>query len=152
MTWAALASGAAFMDAPALRATLDAIHASLASPPLVMQPSHSHGAERERITSALRGVVSVLQAIDLEAHRALTGHVSVYRSTKDSDALRTFVTALGDALARRVLGGLGERTLRVLCELLESDVPDLLGILGRGADENAHSRWRRSGKLRIVSS
>jgi PD-(D/E)XK nuclease superfamily len=123
------------VDADRLRSTLDELRAALdSSPPFVpgtQEPRHHH--QYQLILESLRTVVDRLASLDLSS----TGALDFSLDSKLN--LQELFDGLQRGWRERVLTFLGPTKAKIVAELLRSPVPDMLHILGKGGDENAHS-------------
>lgn len=135
-----LAAATYTVDAAALRATLDAIQRALgAFHQVPSAPTAALALNRSAIADSVREVLSALDSVDLTAVRALSGMVREYRTEVRAKELRDVFTGLNDAWRARVSGILSKRAIASVVRLLNSAAPDVLQILGKDDDENAHS-------------
>lgn len=128
------------VDAGDLRTTLDRLRAALDRPSAA--PSMAAGAlvhDRRAVAESLRFVVERLGAINLTAVQALSGVVREYRTAQDAGKLREVFEGLRRGWECRVRDVLGLDKVPIVDRLLSSPAPDLLRILGKEGDENAHS-------------
>jgi hypothetical protein len=127
-------------DGPRLRATLDELRQLLVRPYLLGSlPGTALVHDRGAIAASIREVLDRLSANDLTAIRALSGFVSEYRPEQRATELGELFAGLQlgwQARVRRILGTDGVSTVG---RLLASPAPDVLRILRKEDDENAHS-------------
>lgn len=129
------------VDAPRLRDTLDSLRHALTapSPRAVFRAGETLVHDRTAVANSLREILARLDAVDLAATRALSGVVREYRPEPQAAMLRELVTDLQHALRLNILARLGRPRITAIERLLSSEAPDVLRILGREDDENAHS-------------
>jgi hypothetical protein len=80
-----------------------------------------------------------LSGVDLHAARALSGVVKEYRTEHDAGQLREVFAGLQRGWHQRVQTILGLAQIPIVARLLTSPAQDVLRILGKEDDENAHS-------------
>lgn len=95
--------------------------------------------DRNIVADSLRFIVDRLRAVDLTAVQALSGVVREYRTERDAGRLREVFAGLQRGWQERVRRVLGVDKIPIVARLLASPAPDLLRILGKEDDENAHS-------------
>ena len=137
---ARIAAATLTIDAASLRSSLDRLRSALDRPYSV--PSLSTGAlahDREAVTESLRFVLDRLSTVNLTAVRALSGVVKEYRTAHDAGKLREVFAGLQRGWQDRVRRVLGVDKVPIVARLLASPAPDVLRILGKEDDENAHS-------------
>lgn len=128
------------VDTAALRSALDRLHLALERPYAV--PSIPTGAlthDLGAVADSLRFVLDRLRAVNLTAAQALSGVVQEYRTAHDAGKLREVFAGLQRGWQDRVRRVLGADQVPIVARLLASPAPDVLRILGREDDENAHS-------------
>jgi hypothetical protein len=129
------------VDAPRLRETLEALRSALeAAAPVGRSINaaalvYDHGA----VADSLRHILERLDAVDLDATRALSDVPREYRTEAQATRLRGLFVALDEALRHRLSAILGAARIRAIARLLASPTPDVLRILGREDHENSHS-------------
>ncbi|MBL0214661.1 MAG: PD-(D/E)XK nuclease family protein [Myxococcales bacterium] len=94
--------------------------------------------DREAIANSVRDVLDRLGAVDLHAIRALSGVVTEYRTEHQAGQLREVFAGLQHGWQDRVRRVLGVDKVPLVNRLLSSPAPDVLRILGKEDDENAH--------------
>jgi PD-(D/E)XK nuclease superfamily len=137
---AKIAAATLTVDAALLRSTLDRLRGALDRP--TAGPSIATGAlvhDRIAVADSLRFIVERLRALDLTAVQALSGVVREYRTEHDAGKLREVFAGLQRGWQERVRRVLGGDKVPIVARLLASPAPDLLRILGKEDDENAHS-------------
>lgn len=128
------------VDAAALRATLDQLRSSLERPLLASAvPTAALVHDRRAVADSVRYVLDRLGAVDLAAIQALSGVVREYRTEHQAGQLREVFAGLQRGWQERVRRILGIANLPIVARLLDSAAPDVLRILGKEDDENAHS-------------
>lgn len=127
------------VDVTALRETLDRLAVALERATVSVINSGALGHDGERITSSVRLLLAEIDRTDLDAVRALSGHIREYRPHSQAEALRSIFASLQEGWREFVTRSLGKAKLRALYRLLASPTPDVLRILGREDDENSHS-------------
>lgn len=129
------------VDTPRLRDTLDGLRHALTAPAprAVFRAGETLVHDRIAVADSLREVLARLDAIDLAATRALSGVVREYRPEPQAAILRALVNDLRGALRLNILARLGRPRINAIERFLSSEAPDVLRILGREDDENAHS-------------
>lgn len=123
-----------------LRSTLDRLRGALDRPFAV--PSISTGAlihGRIAVADSIRLLVERLRAFDLTTAQALSSVVREYRTEHDAGRLREMFAGLQRGWQERVRRVLGMDKAPIVARLLASPAPDVLRILGKEDDENAHS-------------
>jgi hypothetical protein len=131
------------VDASRVRDTLDRLNGALARPfaPLG-SPAVVH--DRAAVLIAVGEVLNAIDAIDVDARRATAGLVATARTTEHLRHLGHVLGDLTDAWAARVRGSLDPDARRIAASLVRDPAPDMLAMLGKSDDENAHSdvlRW-----------
>jgi len=137
---AKIAAATLTVDTALLRSTLDRLRGALDRPHIA--PSIPPGVlihDRKAIADSLRFIIERLGAVDLLAVQALSGVVQEYRTEHDATKLREVFAGLQRGWQERVRRVLGVDRLPIVARLLASPAPDLLRILGKEDDENAHS-------------
>jgi hypothetical protein len=135
-----LASATLGVDATVLRMTLDQLRAGLKRPyGLSSAPTAALALDHRAIADRVRHVLDRLRAVDLAAIQALSGIVSEYRTDLHARQLREVFAGLQRGWRARVYSVLGAEMVATAARLLTSPAPDLLRILGKEDDENAHS-------------
>ena len=135
-----LAAATLSVDGVALRATLDQLRSTLDRPFSTSSvPSAALVHDRAAIADSVRFILERLGAVDLAAIRALSGVVKEYRTDHQAGQLREVFAGLQRGWQERVRRLLGVDKLPIVARLLDSPVPDVLRILGKEDDENAHS-------------
>lgn len=137
---AKIAAATLMVDVVSLRSTLDRLREGLDRPHSI--PSVPPGAlvhDRRAIAESLRFIIERLGIVDLTAVQALSGVVQEYRTEHDARKLREVFASLQCGWQDRVRRVLGADKVPVVARLLASPAPDLLRILGKEDDENAHS-------------
>jgi hypothetical protein len=137
---AKIAAATLTVDAALLRSTLDRLRGALDRPYAV--PSTPAGAlahDRKAVTDSLRFIVERLRAVNLTAAQALSGVMQEYRTAHDAGKLREVFAGLQSGWQERVRRVLGVDKVPIVARLLTSPAPDVLRILGKEDDENAHS-------------
>lgn len=135
-----LATAALTVDAVGLRATLDQLRSALDRPILASSvPMAALVHDRRAIADSVRYVLDRLATIDLATIQALSGVVKEYRTEHQAVQLREVFSGLQRGWQERVRHVLGIDKVQVVARLLASPAPDLLHILGKEDDENAHS-------------
>jgi PD-(D/E)XK nuclease superfamily len=131
---ASVASATWTVDAEALRAVLDRLRAAL--PEAARASVHEEPLEYRQVGERLRSFLARLEQIDLSTVKIWT---DTARSGPQLPHLLDVFEGLHQGLKGYVTRVLGDDKIEVLLRLLSSSVPDMLHILGRSADENAHS-------------
>lgn len=135
-----LATATFRVDAAELRSTLDRIKAAVGTPTgLAHVATAALAHDRGAVAASLRDVLSHLDSVDLKALQAVSGMVHEYRAEHTAAKLRDLFARLQDGWRGRVTAMLGADRVPVVSKLLRSPSPDLLRILGKEDDENAHS-------------
>lgn len=135
-----LVASALRLEAESLRSTLDNLRTALARP--LIAPAVSTGAlvhDRHAIADSLRDILDRLGSVDLTAVRALSGVMQEYRTSGDAERLREVFAGLQHGWQQRVRHVLGVDKVPIVARLLASPAPDVLRMLGKEDDENAHS-------------
>jgi hypothetical protein len=135
-----LAAASLGVDATTLRATLDRLRGALEGPlmaPGVAASTLVH--DRRAIAKSVRYVLDRLSTIDLQSIGALSSVVKEYRTDHDATKLREVFAGLQSGWKDRVQRVLGLERVPIVARLLSSPAPDVMRILGREDDENAHS-------------
>ena len=128
------------LEAGQLRALLDHLSSALANPRLVGKARAAQSLEEH--TPTLDSLRIVVDAV----HRRgpLASNQPVARDPHLGSTINWLTTQLRDKYLARVKAELGSGKALVLRSLLSHTVPDLLDILGKRDEENAHSdviRW-----------
>lgn len=134
-----LATASLGLDARDLRETLDRLHVALERPTI---PGIAAGAlvhDRQAVTESVKQILDRLSSVDLKAVRALSSVVREYRTEHDATELRAVFAGLQSGWRERVQRILGANRIPIVARLLSSPAPDVMRILGREDDENAHS-------------
>jgi hypothetical protein len=135
-----LASAQLTLDAYALRRTFDDLRRALENPtPLSGVATGALVHDRAAVAKSVKHILERLDTVDLKAVRALSGVVREYRTEHDANKLRDVFARLRSGWEERVLRILGVDRVPVVARLLSSPAPDVMRILGREDDENAHS-------------
>jgi hypothetical protein len=137
---AKIAAATLTVDAALLRSTLDRLRGALDRPHTV--PSIPTGAlvhDYKAVADSLRFIIERLGVVDLTAVQALSGVMQEYRTDGDARKLRQVFAGLQRGWQERVRRVLGVDKVPIVARLLASPAPDLLRILGKEDDENAHS-------------
>lgn len=99
---------------------------------------HLH-AEQARILATVRELAGVLDRVDLDAARALSGVTVTLRASAPPAAPARLIAELARSWRAMVISRLGGANVERLRGILETPFVDFLGILGRRYDENTHS-------------
>jgi hypothetical protein len=135
-----LANATLGVDATFLRTTLDQLRGALKRPyGLSPAPTAALAHDRKAIADSVRHILGRLSVVDLSAIQALSGIASEYRTQHHAGQLREVFAGLQLGWRARVRAVLGEETAATVARLLASSAPNLLRILGKEDDENAHS-------------
>ena len=135
-----LAGATLSLDAAKLRTTLDDLRTSLVRPVLASGvPSATLVHDVRAIADSVRYVLDRLSEVDLSAIQALSGVVTEYRTETSARELRELFAQLQHGWQDRVRTVLGVDRAPIVSRLLSSPAPDVLRILGKEDDENAHS-------------
>lgn len=135
-----LAAATLTVDAVGLRTMLDQLRAALERPIFASSvPMAALVHDRRAVADSVRYVLDHLAAVDLAAIQALSGVVKEYRTEHQAVQLREVFAGLQRGWQDRVRHVLGSDTVQLVARLLASSAPDLLRILGKEDDENAHS-------------
>lgn len=135
-----LATASLGVDVRSLREDLDRIRGALERPrvmPGIAASALVH--DRKSVTESIRHILDRLSGVDLKAIRALSSVVREYRSEHDATQLRAVFAGLQAGWRERVHRILGVERVPIVARLLSSPAPDVMRILGREDDENAHS-------------
>lgn len=132
---ASVASATWTMEAESLRGVLDQLHAALPKATADTTPDEEP-LEYRLVGERLRSFLDRLEQIDLSAVKIWT---DVAREGPHGSHLRDVFEGIHRGLKTYVTRVLGHDKIELLLRLLSSSVPDMLNILGRSADENAHS-------------
>lgn len=127
------------VDANSLRSSLDRLRVALDRPLVSTIATGALGHDRRSVAENLRQILDRLSSVDLTAVQALSGVVTEFRSERDARVLREVFTGLQRGWQARVRDVLGVANVPLVARLLSSPAPDLLRILGKEDDENAHS-------------
>jgi hypothetical protein len=127
------------LDANALRATFDELRAALGDPVTFQSGADALVHDRKAIASSLRQILERLDASRSRGSGPVTGMVHEFHPKHEATRLYGLLESLHQGWRRHVLRVLGERKVELAKKLLDSPAPDLLRILGRDDDENAHS-------------
>jgi hypothetical protein len=128
------------VDADLLRSTLDRLKSALDRPHLTTSvPTGALVHDRAAVAGSLRFILERLGAVDLTAVQALSGVMREYRTEHDAGKLREVFSSLRSGWQDRVRRVLGVDKVPIVARLLSSPAPDVLRILGKEDDENAHS-------------
>lgn len=131
---ASIAKATWSIDAESLRDTLDRIRTALDAP-AVFTGTSEEPLEYQLVAQKLRPFLERLSAIDLSAVTIGSGIVGPLRAPHLLDVF----DKLHQELKAYVTRVLGLDKVSILFHLLSSAVPDMLHILGKSDDENAHS-------------
>lgn len=135
-----IAAATLTVDAATLRSTLDRLRGALDRPhALPSIPAGTLAYDRKAIADSLRFILDRLSGVDLFAAQALSGVMQEYRTEHDAGKLREVFAGLQRGWQDRVRLVLGLDKVPIVARLLASPAPDLLRILGKEDDENAHS-------------
>ncbi len=135
-----LAAATLTVDAGVLRSTLDRLRGALdRSQAMPSIPTSALVHDRKAVADSLRFIIGRLGAMDLTAVQAMSGVMREYRTAHDAGKLREVFSSLQRGWQERVRRVLGIDKVPIVARLLASPAPDLLGILGKEDDENAHS-------------
>lgn len=135
-----LAAATFAVDPAMLRRELDRLRLALERPAFsggVSSASLVH--DGKAIAASLQHVLDRLATLDLKTVRALSGVVREYRTEHDATKLREVFAGLQRGWQDRVRRVLGVEKVPIVARLLASPAPDVLRILGKEDDENAHS-------------
>jgi hypothetical protein len=135
-----LAAATLGVDATALRSTLDQLRGALKRPSgHSPAPTSALAYDAKAIADSVRHVLDRLDNVDLAAVQALSGIVSEYRTENHASQLREVFARLQLGWKARVDVIIGAQMAAKVDHLLASSAPDLLRILSKEDDENAHS-------------
>jgi PD-(D/E)XK nuclease superfamily len=135
-----LATATLTIDPVALRTTLDQLRGALERPMLAPSiPTAALMHDRRAVADSLRHVLHRLSSVDLAAIQALSGVVKEYRTERQAGHLREVFAGLQFGWQDRVRQVIGLQKVQLVARLLASPAPDVLRILGKEDDENAHS-------------
>ncbi len=135
-----LAGATLSLNAARLRETLDGITRALDRPVLSSSvPTSALVHDRHAVAESVRYVLDRLGNVDLSAIQALSGVVREYRTEDTASELRDVFARLQAGWQDRVRTVLGVDKAPLVAQLLASPAPDVLRILGKEDDENAHS-------------
>lgn len=137
---AKIAAATLSVDSNTLRSALDGIRAALQRP-LVSSttPTAALVHDHKAITTSIREILDRLDGVDLAAVQALSGVVKEFRTEHEAGHLRALFASLQSGWQERVRRILGVDKVSLVAQLLSSPAPDVLRILGKEDDENAHS-------------
>lgn len=142
---AKLAAATLAVDSTMLRRELDRLRSALERPTVsggVSSAALVH--DQNAIAASLKHILDGLASVDMKAAGALSGVVREYRTEHEATKLREVFAGLQHGWQERVRRVLGVDKLPIVAKLLRSPAPDVLRILGKEDDENAHSdliRW-----------
>lgn len=137
---AKIAAATLTVDAAMLRSTLDRLRGALDRPHTVSSiPTGTLVHDRKAVADSLRFIIERLGVVDLPAVQVLSGVMQEYRTEHDARKLREVFAGLQRGWQERVRRVLGVDKVLIVARLLASPAPDLLRILGKEDDENAHS-------------
>jgi hypothetical protein len=137
---AKIAAATLTVDAALLRSTLDRLRGALDRPHTVSSiPTGTLVHDREAVADSLRFIIERLGGVDLTAAQSLSSVMQEYRTEHDARKLREVFAGLQRGWQERVRRVLGVDKVPIVARLLASPAPDLLRILGKEDDENAHS-------------
>jgi hypothetical protein len=135
-----LANATLGVNATLFRTALDQLRSALKRPyGLSPAPTAALAHDHKAIADSVRHILARLSAVDLSAIQALSGIASEYRTQHHAGQLREVFAGLQLGWRARVRAVLGAETAGTVARLLASSAPDLLRILGKEDDENAHS-------------
>jgi hypothetical protein len=134
-----LAAATLAFDATSLRSELDRLREALDRPLIASMSGSALVHDRKAVAASLRHILDRLETVDLEAVRALSGVVREFRTEQDAGQLRELFAKLQQGWRDRVRRTLGVEKVPIVAQLLASPAPDVLRILGKEGDENAHS-------------
>jgi hypothetical protein len=134
-----LATAMLTVDAVDLQTTLDGLRAALGRTSAFVPQAGSLVHDTKAVADSLKYILERLDEVDLAATQALSGVVREYRSEHQADQLREFFAGLQRGWQSRIQEVLGAGKISVVAKLLNSPAPDVLHILGKADDENAHS-------------
>ena len=133
------------LDPARFRALVDSFRERLARfelPGLDIPTPNDAG--HQQIIESIRALLQSVATATPGDFRMFSQPVPVGSETEHLQRIREFLRVLEGSWLNRVVGVLGNAKLRIVSDLLRQPGPDLLGLLGRCDDENAHSdvlRW-----------
>lgn len=131
-------------DPSALRALLDALRAALPSTDLAAPQVAPASIDHPRIVANLRAILVALGTRGTPTLPPASASSAALFARDRIAAMRTFLQSFPSTWRRRVLTALGRQRATVLRTLLDTPVPDFLGITELSLHENANSavlRW-----------
>jgi len=128
------------IDAGELRSLFHRLSRALAKPFSLEQGASSQVNHADAVPA--KGLLAVVDAV--QRRQTLGSNLSVETDPRLASTMKVLAKRLRDTYRAHVAAELGLRKIELLTSLLSHPVPDILDVLGKSDEENAHSdliRW-----------